>query len=134
MRILPLLVLLFACSKDPNSHVDASVQVGDSKLIDAPKPPVDAPPDASPDATPMNIVTACDHACTALAACFMEPPDPTCNTECAEDLFDCSAQQVAAIDACSTEMCGDIKNNMSPLLDCIMGVTCVDMLVKDLRK
>jgi len=132
MRTLLLLVVLVACSKDPKSHVDAAVQV-DSKLIDAPKP-IDAPPDVSPDATPMNIVTACDHACTALAACFMEPPDPTCNMQCAEDLFDCSAQQVAEIDACSTQMCGDPKNNMSPLLDCIVGVACVDMLVTNLRK
>jgi hypothetical protein len=133
MRILPLLlVVLVACSDDPKSKVDAAVQV-DSKLIDAPKPPPDAPPDAAPDATPMNITTACDHACTALAACFMEPPDPGCNMGCAQDLADCTAQQVAEVDACSTQMCGDITNNMSPLIDCITAVTCVDMIT-NLRK
>jgi hypothetical protein len=143
MRKLALsIVLLAACGGDDNNNkpIDASVQVIDApKLIDAPKPidaavvPPDAPPDAPP-ATPMNIADACAHACTALSACFMEPVEPDCNTGCAEDLADCTAQQVATIDACSTELCGDIKNNMSPLIDCIVAVSCVDMAVAFPRK
>lgn len=137
MRIVLLSVLLFACNdKDSGSHIDASVKLIDApKVIDAPNVPMDAPPDAPPDAAPMNVVTACMHACDAIAACIMEPSgDPDCYAGCQADLADCTAQQVATIDACSTEMCGDLKNDMSPLLDCIIAVSCVDMAVTDLRK
>lgn len=95
---------------------------------------VDAAPDAPPDAPNMNVVTACMHACDALGVCFMEPADPGCYTDCQTDLADCTAQQVAAIDACSTEMCGDIQNNMSPLITCIMNVSCVEMATAFQRK
>lgn len=138
MRTLALSILLLAsCTKDDNKQSDAGIHVIDApKLVDAPTP-IDAAPDAPPDAppaTPMNITTACDHACAALAACFMEPADPECNTECATDLADCTAAQVMTIDACSTEMCGDVANNMSPLVDCIAAVSCIDMAVTFERK
>ncbi len=127
MRTLPVLLLLAACSKDSKSNLDASIQIIDSKPPDA---PVDAPPDAPPDApVPMNIVTACDHACTAVGACVMMTPPPSCYSECATDLLDCSAQQIAAIDACSSEMCGDIENQMSPLVDCLDAVTCISAML-----
>ena len=140
MRMLALSILvLAACGGDDdnsnNNKIDASIKIIDApKPIDAPPLPPDAPPVPPDAATPMNIATACDHACTALAACFMEPPDPDCNAGCAADLADCTTMQVATIDACSTELCGDIKNNMSPLLTCITNVTCVDMAVMNPRK
>ncbi len=122
MRTLALSILLLAaCDKDEPKQADAAI-----KVIDAPKP-IDAAIDAAPDAPNMNVVTACMHACDALAACFMEPADPQCNTRCQTDLADCTVEQVAAVDACSTEMCGDIQNNDSPLITCITGVSCVEM-------
>ena len=75
----------------------------------------------------MNVVTACMHACDAIGVCVMEPLGQECYDECATDLADCTDAQVAQIDACSTEMCGDIENNMSPLIDCIVAVQCVEM-------
>lgn len=132
MRLALLSVLLFACNSDPDSHIDASVHLIDAaKSIDAPPPP---PPDAPPDAPNMNVVTACMHACDAIGVCIQMPVDPDCYMGCQTDLADCDAQQVATIDACSTEMCGDIKNNMSPLFDCITAVSCVDMALTGSRK
>jgi hypothetical protein len=123
MRLGVLSCLLFACSKDPQPAVDASVVLADAKPIDA---PVDAP---SPDAPNMNVVTACMHICDAVFACFRFPPDPSCYAECAVDLADCSAEEVTAIDACSTEECGDLENEDSPMVDCITQVRCVDAAV-----
>jgi len=132
MRIVLLSVLLFACNKDPESQIDASVHLVDAKSIDAPP---DAPPDAAIDAPNMNVVTACMHACDAIAVCVGGPTgDPGCNMGCQTDLADCDARQVATIDACSTQMCGDIENNMSPLFDCITAVSCVEMAVTGSRK
>lgn len=133
MRTLALSILLLAaCDKDDPKQVDASVKVIDAPIaIDAPKP-IDAAIDAAPDAPNMDVVDACMHVCDALFVCVMQPPDPDCYTECQQDLADCTAQQVATIDACSTEMCGDIMNKMSPLLDCVIGVSCVDMAVSPL--
>lgn len=133
MRTLALSILLLAaCDKDDPKQVDASVKVIDAPIaIDAPKP-IDAAIDAAPDAPNMDVVTACMHACDAIAACVMQPPDQECYMECQQDLADCTAQQVATIDACSTEMCGDLKNNMSPLLDCIVAVSCVEMATSPL--
>ena len=116
---------LVACHKDPEAKADAAVHIVDAKLIDA---AVDAPPDAPPDATPMNIVTACMHACDALGVCIQMPVPGDCYSGCQDDLADCSAEQVSAIDACSTQDCGDILNGgASPLFDCITAVPCVDM-------
>jgi hypothetical protein len=135
MRTLALSILVIAaCGGDDSNHkqIDASI-----KIIDAPKPidaAVDAVPDAPPDATPMNVVTACMHACDAIGVCVMEPFGQECYDECAADLADCTAAQVMAIDACSTEMCGDIENKMSPLLTCIQNVACVEMAVAFRRK
>jgi hypothetical protein len=134
MRTLALSILLLAaCDKDEPKHADASVKVIDAPPADA---AVDAAPDARPDAPAdapnMDVVTACMHACDAIATCVMQPPDPDCYMGCQEDLADCTAQQVATIDACSTEMCGDIKGKMSPLLDCIIAVSCVDMATSPL--
>ena len=127
MRIAILVFLLAACSNDSdNKKVDAAVVIVDSKIVDAPKP-IDAAVDAPPDGPKMNIVTACTHACNAIAACFMMPPEPDCQMGCEEDLADCTDPQIATIDACSTEMCGDIQNGMSPLIDCITAVSCVQM-------
>jgi hypothetical protein len=135
MRILALSILLFAaCDNDNNKQIDASIKIVDAaKLIDAPKP-IDAAVDAPPDAAPMNIVTACMHACDAIGVCLMEPVEQECYQECAADLADCSAADVAAIDACSTQPCGDLKAEMSPLLDCIIAVPCVNMAVAFQRK
>ena len=132
MRIVLFTLLLVACGKDPETHTDASIHIVDAKSIDAAPP--DAAPDAPPDAPNMNVVTACMHACDAIAACFSMQPQPSCYSECATDLADCSAQQVATIDACSTEQCGDIQNNMSPLIDCVTAVTCVQMALTSSRK
>lgn len=124
MRTLAVSILLLsACDNDEPKHVDASITV-----VDAPKL-VDAAPDAPPDAPNMNVVTACMHACDALAACVMEPADPSCYMDCQADLADCTPQQVRTVDACSTEMCGDIANNDSPLVNCLTAVTCVEMAV-----
>lgn len=82
----------------------------------------------------MNVVTACMHACDAIAACFGEQPEPECCSDCATDLADCTAQQVAAIDACSTEACGDIEAEDSPLLTCITQVSCVEMALRQRRE
>jgi hypothetical protein len=123
--LLPLLV--FACSKDPDTHV--SVDAGD-RAVDARQPidaPVDARPDAAPDAPNMDVVTACMHACAALGVCVGQAPDAECQDGCQTDLADCTTEQVATIDACSTQDCGDLENNMSPLLDCITGVSCVSL-------
>jgi hypothetical protein len=128
MRTLALSILLSplalaACDKDDPKRVDAAITI-----IDAPKPidaAIDSPP-PPPDAPNMNVVTACMHVCDAIAVCLMEPVEPDCYSGCAEDLGDCTAQQVATIDACSTEMCGDIKNEMSPLFDCVIAVPCVN--------
>ena len=136
MRILALSILLFAaCDKDDNNkQIDASIKIVDAaKAIDAPKP-IDAAVDAPPDATPMNIVTACMHACDAISVCVMEPLGQECYDECAVDLANCSAAEIATIDACTTEECGDVKGEMSPLLDCIIAVPCVDMAVAFRRK
>ena len=119
MRTALLAILLVACSKDSGSRTDASVHVVDAKAIDA------APPDAPPDAPNMNVTAACMHACDALATCIGQQADPECYSGCATDLADCSVQQVATIDACSNEQCGDLQNNASPLLDCITAVSCV---------
>lgn len=126
-----LLFAIVACTKDSQQQLDAGVKpvdakLNDAKLIDAPRP-IDAALDAPPDAPNMNVVTACMHACDAIFVCLNEPVDGECYSECAEDLADCSAQQVAEIDACTSEACGDIENKDSPLLTCIMGVTCIDM-------
>ena len=127
MRFLALSILLVAaCGKDEPKHVDASVTIGDAKPIDA---AVDAPPDAPPDASNMSVVAACMHVCDALGVCFMEPTDPECYSDCQTDLADCTAQQVATIDACSTEMCGDIEDESSPIITCITNVACVEMAV-----
>jgi hypothetical protein len=124
--------LLVACHKDPEPQTDAAIHVVDAKLIDA---AVDAPPDAPPDATPMNVVTACMHACDALGVCIQEPVPQDCYSDCQVDLSDCSTEQVAAIDACSTQDCGDILNGGdSPLFDCITAVPCVDMAFAPMRK
>ncbi len=129
MRTLALSILLLAaCDKDEPKHADASVTVIDAPPADAAVDAVpDARPDAPADAPNMDVVTACMHACDAIATCVMQPADPDCYMGCQEDLADCTAQQVATIDACSTEMCGDIINEMSPLIDCIAGVSCVQM-------
>ena len=135
MRTLALSILLLAaCDNDNNKQIDASVTPIDApKIIDAPKP-IDAAVDAPPDAPNMNVVTACMHACDAISVCAMEPLGQECYDECAEDLADCTAQQVATIDACSTEACGDIENKDSPLLTCVINVSCVDMAVAFTRK
>jgi hypothetical protein len=139
MRILAALLLIAACHKDDNKSIDAAVHVFQDapKQIDAPKP-IDAPTDSPPDGASMDIVTACDHACGALFACLMMQPDPGCTMGCQTDLADCTAQQVQTIDACSSQECGDIENNMSPLIDCIAAVPCVDMggggMLANLRK
>jgi hypothetical protein len=118
-------VVLVACHKDPEAKADAAIHIVDAKLIDA---AVDAPPDAPPDATPMNIVTACMHACDALGVCIQQPVPQDCYSDCQVDLSDCSTEQVAAVDACSTQDCGDILNGGdSPLINCISAVTCVEM-------
>ncbi|HEY5922071.1 MAG TPA: hypothetical protein VIV11_10395 [Kofleriaceae bacterium] len=124
MKAALLVVLLVACGEDPKPKVDGGVTVIDSKLIDAPKP-IDAAVDAAPDATPMNITTACTNVCTALAVCVMEPLDQECVMGCSEDLFDCTAAQIMAVDACRTQACGDL-NEMSPLIQCLEAITCIN--------
>ena len=134
MRTALLALLLISCSKDPASHPDASVHLVDAaKTIDAPPP--DAAVDAPPDAPNMDVVQACTHACDALAVCVNQPTgDPDCIMGCETDLADCTMQQVADIDACKSQMCGDIQNNMSPLLDCITAVSCVNMALTSSSK
>jgi hypothetical protein len=124
MRSALLSLLLLACGDAPKPNTDASITLIDAHMIDA---TVDAPPDA----TNMNVVVACMHACDAVFACSGEQPAPECYSECATDLADCTDQQVAAVDACSSEECGDLKSDDSPLLTCITQVSCVDYAVPE---
>ncbi len=128
MRSALLSLLLLACGDAPKPNNDASITLIDAHMIDA---AVDAPPDAPPDATNMNVVVACMHACDAVFACLTEQPAPECYSECAADLADCADQQVAAVDACSSEECGDLKGDNSPLLTYITQVSCVDYAVPE---
>lgn len=131
MRLLLLTILLAACTES-SSTPDA--QGSDGNTVDSTPPTdakvdatvdamIDAMVDAPPDATPMNITTACMHACDALSVCFMEPAEPSCYTECAEDLVDCSAAQVQAVDDCSTQPCGD---EGSGVISCLELITCIN--------
>jgi hypothetical protein len=118
MRIALLSLLLIACSKDPQPSTDASIHIADATPPNTP----------STDAPSMNVTTACLHACDAISACAVgRPTDPDCNVECVEDLADCTDEQVATIDTCTSEPCGDIENNDSPLFTCITAVSCVGM-------
>jgi hypothetical protein len=116
------MLVLWACdgggsSPKPDGSISTMV---DARPVDA-AVPIDAPVDADNSA----VTAACVAVCDALAACAMEPGDPTCATECAADLADCTPQQVQAVDACKTEACGDESD--SPLLRCIVAVSCVQM-------
>ncbi len=127
--LLATLILCAACGDDGSSlpvdarAVDAAI---DARIIDA---PIDAPPDAYiPDAPPGAITTACTNACAKISACVMEPVDATCVAECSADLADCSATQVAEVDACTTQDCGDLADETtSPLLACLTAIACIDM-------
>lgn len=125
-----LLVLAAACDGDGSSLPTDSGQppMIDARIVDA--RPVDAPMIDAPqviDAPAGSIANACMHACAALGVCFMEPTDPDCVSGCSADLADCSPQQVQQVDACSTQACGDIQNNNSPIITCLSAISCIDM-------
>ena len=122
MRIVLLSIVLAACTKDTPTGTDARVIT----VIDAPSVDAAVQPDAPPDAT---VLPACMHVCDALATCFGGPGNSQCYAGCTTDLGDCSAEQIATIDACSTQACGDPMNDMSPLIDCLRAVTCIEMAV-----
>ncbi len=127
-----LLALTGGCDGDGSSlPVDGAPQT-DAALIDA--GPVDGPPTDSPlgdaaeitDASTGAIATACMHACAAIGVCFMDS-DSSCEGECSADLADCSDEQVQAVDACSTQGCGDLANpETSPLLMCLTAIACIE--------
>jgi hypothetical protein len=139
MRItLVALALCFAACSNNDTPTDARVSVIDSPTVDAWA--IDAPMhdaavthDAMVDASPlldggppsMDITTACMHVCAAIGTCAMAQ-DPACVTGCASDLADCTPAQVQAVDACSTQACGDPTDpSTSPLLGCLTAVACV---------
>lgn len=105
---------------------------GSSQPPDAPKLVDAAPPDAAPDAPPdaldtAKLTMACMKACDAVGACLMEPVGPDCYSECAVDLGDCTSQELTAIEACTTEPCGDPQDpESSPMMTCLIAVGCVD--------
>ena len=120
-----LILLAAACGDDGSSLPVDSAPAIDARLVDA--RPIDAPMVDAPlliDAPASAITTACTNACNALGVCFMET-DAGCVGECSTDLADCTAQQVQAVDACTTQACGD--KNSSPLIECIMMVACVQL-------
>ena len=124
--VICVLLVLSACGDPESARVDAAIVIIDSKPVDAAVPD-SPPPDAAVDPA---IAAACMNACDALAMCFGGPSgDPDCNMGCAEDLVDCTSQQLADIDACLTEECGDDPKDPenSPLIQCIMAVPCVEM-------
>lgn len=120
------MLLLGACdgggktAADAKLLIDSPAVVIDAPMIDA--VPIDAPMiDAMADAAPpsMEIMTACMHACDAIATCANEPPDTTCYSECGADLGDCTMQQVMDVDTCSQGAC-------NALVTCLMAVTCIE--------
>jgi len=120
----------------PKPSIDAPVSTIDAPVstIDAPTVVIDAATvddastvDASTvDAAPVDpaITSACAAACTKLFACFMEPVDPDCNVACAEDLGDCTAQQVQDVAACAALECGDPVET-GPVFSCLTAITCI---------
>lgn len=125
------LIVLAACSDEGTSlPVDSAAPIDaatDARLVDA--RPVDAMIDAPPiiDAPPSAITTACTNACAALGVCAADT-DAGCVGECSADLADCSAQQVQAVDACSTQACGDIDDPAnSPIFMCLTAISCIEM-------
>jgi hypothetical protein len=125
--LLATLILCAACGDDGSSlpvdarAVDAAI---DARIVDA---PIVLPDAYIPDAPPGAITTACTNACAKIATCAMEPDVGGCVGECSADLADCSAAEVAAVDACTTQACGDIEGKNSPFLQCITAIACVDM-------
>jgi hypothetical protein len=122
MRIAIVMMMLVAACSDTPGQPDA--QLADGKPADSAPPDamVDAMVDAPPP-VPMNITTACMHACDALGVCFMEPAEPQCYTECAEDLGDCTAEQIQAVDDCSTVACGA---EGAGVITCLEVITCIN--------
>lgn len=126
---IALVFVLWACDGgDSTPKVDASTgtTIDAARPIDAARS-IDAMP--MPDAGNSMITATCTSLCDMIGVCVMEPTDPTCASECAADLADCTAQQVLELDACKTKMCGDIVNDPdnSPLVTCVMAVSCVNM-------
>ncbi len=91
----------------------------DASAIDAPM--VDAPTlDAMVDAAPpsMEAMTACMHACDAIATCEGVAPSSVCYSECGADLGDCTMQQVMDVDTCSQAACASV-------VMCLQAIACV---------
>ena len=131
--LLPVLLLLgCACSDDSHPAADSGAIDADDD-IDAPeadaRPTIDARadarvvPDAPPDidAGPAGVA-ACADVCTALVAC---PPAGDagvisydgCLAGCVHGIADCSASDIALIDACKDQPCGSI-------VSCVHAVPC----------
>ena len=119
---ISVLLVLCACGDPESARVDAAILIIDSAIDAAPDAP---PPDAGPDPA---VVAVCMKACDTLAACFGgRSGDPDSTMGCTEDLVDCTSQQLADIDACLTEECGDDDDpESSPMIECIIAVPCVD--------
>jgi hypothetical protein len=128
------LFMVAACGDDGGRSPATTDAATDAiVIVDAlPDAPLDAPPDAppvdAPPTIPAEVTAACTQACNALGVCFGNT-DPgkldECVGECSLDLLDCSSPQVAAVQACSTEECGDEEGG--PIIDCLMAIACVEM-------
>jgi hypothetical protein len=114
-RWILALALLGGCGDDDGG---APVMV-DAKVADAGA--ADAPPDAPPGS--VDIATACMDVCNALGVCLGKSPGADCETECADDLSDCTPQEVMDVDACAQEDCGDMGEGIGL---CLQQIACID--------
>jgi hypothetical protein len=93
---------------------------GDKKIL-----LIDASIGAFPDAwvPSMEIVEACTGVCERYRDCYGLPDVAGCAGGCAQDLADCTTEQVGELAACREADCGDAQT--SPLDQCVFGVECV---------
>jgi hypothetical protein len=80
---------------------------------------------AIPDAGDVTPDMLCLDVCDAIGACVGMVPPPSCAVKCAADLADCSASQLAAIDACRSGSCEPGPSGLPMLVECIAAVGCV---------
>jgi len=93
---------------------DASVSVSDASVADAA---------IATDAGDVDPATLCPMLCDVIGTCFGEIAPPSCATECAADLQDCSADELSELDACGANPPGDQCVDLGA---CIEAVGCID--------
>jgi hypothetical protein len=122
-HLLIAFALLHVACDDGGSSVDAPPGAADAppgaadarsdaqvSVPDAPVSGVDAGPG-------VTIQMACERACARVAECFMEEPAP-CETDCTDDLADCTQAEIENVYDCGGVACGELKN-------CIGSNACV---------